>query len=195
MQTAVRKRAADFDFWGDTPTPEFCENSRERGPRSPAGTAQGFDPPLGPHRSAAGTGGGCAGAGRVRRKGGGVPRRAGRGRAFAWTARARRSARRRGGRFRRWKPGRSLRAAGRQRDAGGAWPRGAHKGRVSGAAALGGHVAGRRARAVYGGFPGRTRGRRKPGRRYTAGGPGIAGGGGPIAGARRAAAQDGRKTL
>ena len=54
MQTAVRKRAADFDFLGDTPTPEFCENSRERGPRSPAGTAQGFDPPLGPHRNAAG---------------------------------------------------------------------------------------------------------------------------------------------
>ena len=54
MQTAVRKRAADFDFLGDTPTPEFCENSREREPRSPAGTAQGFDPPLGAHRSAAG---------------------------------------------------------------------------------------------------------------------------------------------
>ena len=54
MQTAVRKRAADFDFWGDTPTPEFCENLHERGPRSPAGTAQGFDPPLGAHRSAAG---------------------------------------------------------------------------------------------------------------------------------------------
>lgn len=47
MQTAVRKRAADFDFWGDTPTPEFCENSHERGPRSPAGTAQGFDPSFG----------------------------------------------------------------------------------------------------------------------------------------------------
>lgn len=55
MQTAVRKRAAVFDFWCDTPTPEFCENSHERGPRSPAGTAQGFDPPLGPHRSAAST--------------------------------------------------------------------------------------------------------------------------------------------
>ena len=55
MQTAVRKRAADFDFWGHTPTPEFCENSHERGARSPAGTAQGFDPPLGAHRSAAGT--------------------------------------------------------------------------------------------------------------------------------------------
>ena len=54
MQTAVRKRAAVFDFWCDTPTPEFCENSHERGPRSPAGTAQGFDPPLGAHRSAAG---------------------------------------------------------------------------------------------------------------------------------------------
>lgn len=54
-QTVVRKRAAVFDFWGHTPTPEFRENSHERGPRSPAGTAQGFDPPLGPHRSAAGT--------------------------------------------------------------------------------------------------------------------------------------------
>lgn len=54
MQTAVRKRAAVFDFWCDTPTPEFCENSHERGPRSPAGTAQGFDPPLGAHWSAAG---------------------------------------------------------------------------------------------------------------------------------------------
>ena len=51
MQTAVRKRAADFDFWGNTPTPDFCENSRERGPRSPAGTAQGFDPPLGHTRA------------------------------------------------------------------------------------------------------------------------------------------------
>lgn len=47
MQTAVRKRAAVFDFWGHTPTPKFRENSHERGPRSPAGTAQGFDPPLG----------------------------------------------------------------------------------------------------------------------------------------------------
>lgn len=65
MQTAVRKRAADFDFWGDTPTPEFCENLHERGPRSPAGTAQGFDPPLGAHRSAAGTARTvCAGAAR-----------------------------------------------------------------------------------------------------------------------------------
>ena len=54
MQTAVRKRAADFDFLGDTPTPKFCENSHERGPRSPAGTAQGFDPPLGSRRNAAG---------------------------------------------------------------------------------------------------------------------------------------------
>lgn len=54
MQTVVRKRAADFDFWSNTPTPEFCENSHERGPRSPAGTAQGFDPPLGSRRNAAG---------------------------------------------------------------------------------------------------------------------------------------------
>lgn len=120
-------------------------------------------PPLGAQRNAAARCGGCAGAGRVRRKGGGVPRRAGRGGAFAGTAGNGHYAGRHGGRFRRWKPGRSFRAAGRQRGAGGAWPRGAHKGRVSGATALGGHVAGRRARAVYGGFPGRTRGRRKPG--------------------------------
>lgn len=150
-------------FWGDTPTPEFCENSHERGPRSPAGTAQGFDPPLG---------GTAERGGAVRRlcrsRAGAAKRRwcasAGRTRgAFAGTAGNGHYAGRHGGRFRRWKPGRSFRAAGRQRGAGGAWPRGAHKGRVSGATALGGHVAGRRARAVYGGFPGRTRGRRKPG--------------------------------
>ena len=77
MQTAVRKRAADFDFWGDTPTPEFCENSHERGPRSPAGTAQGFDPPLGatPGRGGRGAAAVPESSGR-RRTGGGVPRRA-----------------------------------------------------------------------------------------------------------------------
>ena len=137
---------------------------------------------MGAQRNAAARCGGCAGARRVRRKGGGVPRRAGRGRAFSGTAGNGRYAGRHGGRFRRGKPGRSFRAAGRQRGAGGAWPRGAHKGRVSGATARGGHVPGGGARAVYGGFPGRTRGGRGLGRRYTAGGPGIAGGGGPIAG-------------
>ena len=101
MQKAVRLRAADFDFWGNTPTPEFCENSRERGPRSPGGTAEGFDPPLGAQRNAAARGGGCAGAGRARRKDGGVPRRAGRGRAFAGAACGGRCAVRNGGRFRR----------------------------------------------------------------------------------------------
>ena len=45
--------AVFFCFGANTPTPEFCENSRERGPRSPAGTAQGFDPPLGAQRNAA----------------------------------------------------------------------------------------------------------------------------------------------
>ncbi len=92
----------------------------------------------------------CASAGRTRG-------------AFAGTAGNGHYAGRHGGRFRRGKPGRSCRAAGRQRGAGGAWPRGAHKGRVSGATARGGHVPGGGARAVYGGFPGRTRGRRKPG--------------------------------
>ena len=77
MQTAVRKRAADFDFWGNTPTPEFCANSHERGPRSPAGTAQGFDPPLGatPERGGRGAAAVPESSGR-RRTGGGVPRRA-----------------------------------------------------------------------------------------------------------------------
>lgn len=38
---------AFFDFWGDTPGPEFRGNSRERGPRSPRNRARKFDPPLG----------------------------------------------------------------------------------------------------------------------------------------------------
>lgn len=195
MQKAVRLRAADFDFWGNTPTPEFCENSHERGPRSPGGTAEGFDPPLGAQRNAAARGGDCAGVGRTRRKGGGVPRRAGRGR---------------------FSPGRRGQGAvsGGTAGAFGAGSRGVPSGRraANGArAGLGrvgptkaacrarrrgaGTLSGGGARAVYGGFSGRTRGRRGLGRRYTAGGPGIAGDGGPIAGARRAAAQDGRKTL
>ena len=193
MQKAVRLRAADFDFWGNTPTPEFCENSHERGPRSPAGTAEGFDPPLGAQRSAAARGGGCAGAGWARWKDGGVPWRAGRGRAFAGAARGGRCAGRNGGRFRRGSRGLSA----RRRAANGAR---AGLGRVGPTKAAcwarrrgAGTFPGDGARAVYGGFPGRTRGRRGPGRRYTAGGPGIAGGGGPIAGARQAACGTGEK--
>lgn len=174
MQTAVRKRAADFDFLGDTPTPEFCENSRERGPRSPAGTAQGFDPPLGPHRSAAGTARTvCAG---VKRAAAHWRRCASAGAAqavFAGAARARRCAGRRGERFRgagsRSLPSGRRREAGRER----AWPREAHKGRVAGAAARGGHVAGRRGAGGLRGFPGRTRGRRG-GRRARGGKAGAA---------------------
>ena len=93
MQTAVRKGRLILIFWGDTPTPEFCENSHERGPRSPAGTSQGFDPPLGPHRSAAGTARTvCAG---VKRAAAHWRRCASAGAAqavFAGAARARRSA-------------------------------------------------------------------------------------------------------
>ena len=195
MQTAVRKRAADFDFWGDTPTPEFCENSRERGPRSPAGTAQGFDPPLGAQRNAAA-------------RAAAVPEPGGRGEKAAMCF---------GGADAGWLlPGRRGTGAmpGGTAGAFGAGSRGVPSGRraANGArAGLGrvgptkaacrarrrgaGTLSGGGARAVYGGFPGRIRGRRGLGRRYTAGGPGIAGGGGPIAGARRAAAQDGRKTL
>ena len=161
MQTAVRKRAADFDFWGNTPTPEFCENSHERGPRSPAGTAQGFDPPLGatPERGGRGAAAVPESSGR-RRTGGGVPRRARRGRRCAGAARARRCVGQRGGRFRGARS-RSL-PSGRRREAGRgrAWPREAHKGRVAGAAARGGHVAGRCGTGGFRGFPGRTRGRR-----------------------------------
>lgn len=183
MQTAVRKRAADFDFWGNTPTPEFCENSHERGPRSPAGTAQGFVPPLGatPERGGRGAAAVPESSGR-RRTGGGVLRRARRGRRFAGAARARRCVGQRGGRFRGARS-RSL-PSGRRREAGRgrAWPREAHKGRVAGAAARGGHVAGRRGAGGLRGFPGRTRGRR--------GGLGAARPGRlPIAGARRAAAR------
>lgn len=174
MQTAVRKRAADFDFWGDTPTPEFCENSHERGPRSPAGTAQGFDPPLGHTgtRRARRERFAPESSGR-RRTGGGVPRRA---------------------RRRRFSPGRrgqgavpdgaagasGARGAGAFLPGGGggagrgrAWPREAHKGRVAGAAARGGHVAGRRGAGGLRGFPGRTRGRRG-GRRARGGKAGAA---------------------
>ena len=195
MQKAIRLRAADFDFWGDTPTPEFCENSRERGPRSPAGTAEEFDPPLGAERNAAARGGGCAGAGWARRKDSGVPRRAGRGRAFAGATRRGRYAGRSGGRFRREKPGRSFRAAGRQRGAGGAWPREPHKGRVSGATARGGHVSGRRGAGGIRRLSGADAGKARGGVVVYGGRAGYSRGGGPIAGARRAAAQDGRKTL
>ena len=185
MQKAVRLRAADFDFWGNTPTPEFCENSHERGPRSPAGTAQGFDPPLGAQRNAAARGGGCAGAGWARRKDGGVPRRVGRGRAF-----------RRGGARRAAVPGgtagvfgaeaggfspgggpptgrgRGLAAWGPQRPRvgrDGAWRarfRAAGRGRYT-AAFRGGRGEGAGRAALYGGRAGYIRG------------------GGPIAGARR----------
>lgn len=160
MQTAVRKRAAVFDFWCDTPTPEFCENSHERGPRSPAGTAQGFDPPLGPHRSAVGAARAvCAG---VKRAAAHWRRCASAGAAravFAGAARARRSAGRHSGRFR--GAGNRILPSGRRREAGRgrAWQREAHKGRVAGAAARGGHVAGRCGTGGFRGFPGRTRGR------------------------------------
>ena len=138
MQTAVRKRAADFDFWGDTPTPEFCENSHERGSRSPAGTAQGFDPPLGSRRNAAGAarrlcrsqaGGGALAAVCLGGRGAGVvsPGRRGQGAVPG-----------RGGRFR--DAGSRSLPSGRRREAGRgrACPREAHKGRVAGAAARGG---------------------------------------------------------
>lgn len=72
---------AFFDFWGDTPGPEFRGNSRERGPRSPRNRAREFDPPLGARavRPEAGARG-RPGAGRG---GGFPPGEGGRGRAAA----------------------------------------------------------------------------------------------------------------
>lgn len=147
---------------------------------------------MGAQRNAAARGGGCAGAGRARRKGDGVPRRAGRGRAFAGAARGGRCAGRRGGCFRgtesRSLPPRLRQEAGRGR----AWPREAHKGRVAGATARCGHVAGRRGTggirrlsgvdagkaragaAVYGGRDGYNRGRRASYRNAAGGGAGQA---------------------
>ena len=91
------------------------------------------------------------------------------GGAFAGTAGSGRCTGRSGGRFRGGKPGRSYQAAGRKRGTGGL-------GRVRPTKAAcrarwreAGTFPGGGARAVHGGFPGRTRGRRGPGRRYTAG--------------------------
>ena len=131
----------------------------------------------------------------TRRKGGGVPWRAGRGRVFAGATRRGRCAGRSGGRFRRGKPGRSFRAAGHQRGAGGAWPREPHKGRVSGATARGGHVSGRRGAGGIRRLSGADAGKARAGAAVYGGRAGYSRGGGPIAGARRAAAQGGRKTL
>ena len=161
MQTAVRKRAAVFDFWCDTPTPEFCENSHERGPRSPAGTAQGFDPPLGPHRSAAGTAWAvCAGVKRA---------------AAHWRRCASAAQRERFSLGRRGQgavPGGAAGASG-TRGAGAFLPGGGGKPGTGGLGrvrrtktawrarrARGGHVAGRCGTGGFRGFPGRTRGRR-----------------------------------
>ena len=166
MQTAVRKRAADFCFLGRYPHPGILRKFAREGAAVSSRYSPRIRSPLGGHTGTRrAQRGGCAG----------VKRAAAHWRrcASAGRTRARRCVGRHGGRFRRGKPGRSFRAAGRQRGAGGAWPRGAHKGRVAGATARGGHVPGGGARAVYGGFPGRTRGRRG-GRRARGGKAGAA---------------------
>lgn len=62
-----------FSFLGgDTPGPEFRGNLRERGPRSPANRARGFDSPLGAHaRRRGGRARVHPGAGRSDPRGGG----------------------------------------------------------------------------------------------------------------------------
>ena len=170
-------------FWAIPPPRNFAK-IRTRGGRGlrPVQPKDSI-PPLGatPERGGRGAAAVPESSGR-RRTGGGVLRRARRGRRFAGAARARRCVGQRGGRFRGARS-RSL-PSGRRREAGRgrAWPREAHKGRVAGVAARGGHVAGRRGAGGLRGFPGRTRGRR--------GGLGAARPGRlPIAGARRAAAR------
>lgn len=145
---------------------------------------------MGAQQNAAARCGGCAGVGRARRKDGGVPRRARRGRRFAGAARARRCVWRRDGCFRgaesRSLPPGLRQEAGRGR----AWPREAHKGRVAGATARCGHMAGRRGTggirrlsgvdagkaragaAVYGGRDGYNRWRRASYRDAAGGGAG-----------------------
>ncbi len=146
---------------------------------------------MGAQRNAEARGGDCAGVGRTRRKGGGVPRRAGRGRfspgrrgqgAVSGDAAGASGARRAGA----FLPG------GGKPGAGGAWPREPHKGRVSGATARDGHVSWRRSvggirrlsgadvgkaragAAVYGGRAGYSRGRWAYCRAAAGGGPGRA---------------------
>ena len=134
---------------------------------------------MGAHRSAAGTARAvCTG---VKRAAAHWRRCASAGAAravFAGAARARRSAGRRGGRFR--DAGSRSLPSGRRREAGHgrAWPREAHKDRVAGAAARGGHVAGRCGTGGFRGFPGRTRGRRGGQRARRAAGAGRQGRGG-----------------
>ena len=139
-------------FWGNTPTPEFCENSHERGPRSPAGTAQGFDPPLGAQRNAAARRGGCAG----------VKRAAAHWRRCA-SADAGRAAFRRGGAGKAQCRGAGSRSlpSGRRREAGRgrACPREAHKGRVAGAAARGGQRGRAARRGRFAGLSGADEGK------------------------------------
>ena len=147
--------AAGFDFWGQYPHPGISRKLTREGAAVSSRNSPRIRSPLGGTAERGGAGR------RLCRSRADTAKR--RRCASAGRTRARRCVGRHGGRFRRGKPGRSFRAAGRQRGAGGAWPRGAHKGRVSGATARGGHVPGGGARAVYGGFPGRTRGRRKPG--------------------------------
>ena len=87
MQTAVRKRAADFDFWGNTPTPRNFAKIRMRGGRGlqPVQPKDSI-PPWGHAGTRRARRGRFApeSSGR-RRTGSGVPRRARRGKAGAAT--------------------------------------------------------------------------------------------------------------
>ena len=94
----------------DTPGPEFRENSRERGPRSPANRARGFDPPWGAHaRRRGGRARAHPGAGRSDPWGGGhTPGRTARLRATRAAAFRRAHEAGRGGGFRRAQAGRAM---------------------------------------------------------------------------------------
>ena len=101
MQTVVRKRAADFDFLGDTPHPGILRKFAREGAAVSCRYSPRIRSPLGvtPERGERGAAAVPESSGR-RRTGGGVPRRAWRGRRFAGATRARRCVGQRGGRFR-----------------------------------------------------------------------------------------------
>ena len=174
MQTAVRKRAADFCFLGRYPHPGILRKFAREGAAVSSRYSPRIRSPLGGHTGTRrAQRGGCAGVKRAaahwRRCASAGAARASFRRGDAGKAQCRAARRALPGAGSRSLPSGRRREAGRRR----AWPREAHKGRVAGAAARGGHVAGRRGAGGLRGFPGQTWGRRG-GRRARGGKAGAA---------------------
>lgn len=160
MQTAVRKRAADFCFLGRYPHPGILRKFAREGAAVSCRYSPRIRSPLGvtPERGGRGAAAVPESSGR-RRTGGGVPRRTQRGRfrrGGAGKAQCRAARRALPGAGSRSLPSGRRREAGRRR----ACPREAHKGRVAGATARCGHVC--RA-AGHGRYTAAFRGRRGEG--------------------------------